>query len=60
MCTKSACKAFTAASVAGIITYAICKASLRQKRRLKIKTAKLLKSCKGFSDIMSSMLGKCC
>ncbi len=60
MCTKSACKAITAASIAGILTYAVCKASSRQKRRLKVKAAKLLKSCEGFADIMSSMLHKCC
>ncbi len=60
MCTKSVCKAITAASLAGILTYAVCKASSRQKRRLKIKASKLLKSCEGVIDVMSSMLHKCC
>lgn len=60
MCSKSMCKAITAAGVVGLLTYAICKASSRQKRKLKFKTAKLLRSCRGIVNTMSSMLDNCC
>ena len=60
MRTASMCKAITAAGIAGLMTYAICKANSRQKRKLKCKATKLLRSCKGVANTMSSMLDNCC